>query len=251
MAAVNLLETKHLSKTFGGLNAVQDISFALQEGQVHAIIGPNGAGKTTFVSLLSGRIQPTAGEVWFDGELINEKPAWQRVRLGIAYTFQITSIYPELSVFENVAIAAQLKGKIKSRDTALDNSGNPDRSVQRCVLECLEKVGLDMDSSLKSGELAYGHQRLLEIAMGLALSPKLLILDEPTQGLSDLEITEFIELVGKLRDVMTILIIEHNMPLVMSIADRITVLDQGTILAQGSASQIQNSTAVQQAYLGG
>lgn len=235
-----LLQTQNLSKSFGGLEAVKNVSFSLEQGQVHAIIGPNGAGKTTFVSLLSGRVQPTEGTVVFADSDITNLAAWQRVRRGIAYTFQITSIYPALSVFDNVAIAAQ-PGAQKSDS----------QEIRKIAHSCLDKVGLADLENAKAGELAYGHQRLLEIAMGLALNPKLLILDEPTQGLSDAEIAEFIELIATLRKRMTILIIEHNMPVVMAIADQITVLDQGQILDHGSVEKIQNSAAVQEAYLGG
>ncbi|MEY3082515.1 MAG: hypothetical protein RJA94_2500 [Pseudomonadota bacterium] len=226
-----LLETRGLSKSFGGLKAVSDVNFAIEKGEVRAVIGPNGAGKTTFVSLISGRIAPSAGTILFEGADVTALPAFRRVQKGIAYTFQITSIYANLSVAENVALAAHEPGG-------------------RSSLEPLERVGLADRASQIAGTLAYGHQRLLEVAMGLALKPKLLILDEPTQGLSDAEIDNFIALVREVAKDATVLLIEHNMPLVMQLAHRITVLDRGAILAEGTPEDIRANAAVQAAYLG-
>lgn len=226
-----LLETRTLSKSFGGLKAVTDVSFSIDRGEVRAVIGPNGAGKTTFVSLISGRIAPSAGTILFEGEDVTALPAFRRVQKGIAYTFQITSIYQNLSVAENVALAAHQPGG-------------------RVNLEPLERVGLADRAGQVAGTLAYGHQRLLEVAMGLALKPKLLILDEPTQGLSDAEIDNFVRLVRDVAKDATVLLIEHNMPLVMELAHRITVLDRGAILAEGTPAEIRADAAVQAAYLG-
>jgi branched-chain amino acid transport system ATP-binding protein len=226
-----LLETRNLSRSFGGLKAVSGVDFAVRAGEVRAVIGPNGAGKTTFVSLVSGRLAPSSGTVHFEGEDITHLPAFRRVRRGIAYTFQITSIYGNLSVAENVALAAHHPG---GKDS----------------LDYLDRVGLSGRAGQIAGTLSYGHQRLLEVAMGLALKPKLLILDEPTQGLSDKEIESFIALVRALSKVATVLLIEHNMTVVMNLADRITVLDRGQILAEGTPAEIRANTAVQNAYLG-
>jgi len=226
-----LLETRGLSKSFGGLKAVSDVSFAIDKGEVRAVIGPNGAGKTTFVSLISGRIAPSAGTILFEGDDVTPLPAFRRVQKGIAYTFQITSIYQNLSVAENVALAAHQPGG-------------------RASLEPLARVGLADRAGQIAGTLAYGHQRLLEVAMGLALKPKLLILDEPTQGLSDAEIDNFIGLVREVAKDATVLLIEHNMPLVMELAHRITVLDRGAILAEGTPEEVHANAAVQAAYLG-
>ena len=226
-----LLETRGLSKNFGGLKAVSDVNFRIERGEVRAVIGPNGAGKTTFVSLISGRIAPSAGTILFEGADVTALPAFRRVQRGIAYTFQITSIYANLSVAENVALAAHQPGG-------------------KASLYPLERVGLADRASQIAGTLAYGHQRLLEVAMGLALKPKLLILDEPTQGLSDAEIDNFITLVREVAKNATVLLIEHNMPLVMELAHRITVLDRGMILADGTPEDIRANAAVQAAYLG-
>jgi len=241
MAAVKpLLIARNLCRNFGGLKAVDMVDFSLTSGEVRAIIGPNGAGKTTFVSLIAGRIAPSLGVIGFDGRDITHLPAHQRVRLGIAYTFQITSVFANLSVHDNVALAVQR--------THQDGRG---RGARKAGIDAaLAKVGLTDRRDAAAGALAYGHQRLLEIAMGLALKPRLLILDEPTQGLSDGEIENFIGLIGELRREATILLIEHNMDVVMKLADRITVLDAGRVLAEGTPQQIRDDAKVQAAYLG-
>ena len=222
MAAVTLLETRGLTRRFGGLTAVRDVDFALTRGEIHALIGPNGAGKTTFVSLLCGRLPVTTGTVRFDGHDITRLPAQDRVALGIAYTFQITSIYARLPVFDNVALAAQRTGK-----------GDP----RARTMAALARVGLADHAGQIAGSLAYGHQRLLEIAMGLALRPKLLILDEPTQGLANAEIEAFKALIREVAREATVLLIEHNMDVVMDLADRVTVLNSGERLAQGTPAE--------------
>jgi branched-chain amino acid transport system ATP-binding protein len=243
MAAVTpLLRTRGLSRSFGGLKAVDRVDFTLRSGEIRAIIGPNGAGKTTFVSLVCGRILPSSGEVAFDGEDITALPAHRRVRKGIAYTFQITSIFARLTVFDNVALSVQ---------RALPHGGGLGAAkLKRGVMEALERTGLADRAHEISGNLAYGHQRLLEVAMGLALKPRLLILDEPTQGLSDGEIEGFVALVRQIAEGATVLLIEHNMPLVMRLAHRITVFDRGRILAEGAPLEIRDDRAVQDAYLG-
>lgn len=231
VVTVNLLSTHNLTRRFGGLTAVDNVDFQLPEGQVHALIGPNGAGKSTFVGMVSGRIEASEGRVEFEGRDVTGMPAHQRIRAGMAYTFQITSIYARLSLFENIALAV----------------GNRDRSRAG---EALARVGLDDRIDQIAGDLSYGHQRLLEIAMGVAQSPRLLILDEPTQGLAESEIEGFNAIVNSLRGKTTILLIEHNMNVVMALADAITVLDQGAVLATGAPEAIRANAAVQAAYLG-
>ena len=226
-----LLETKGLTKVYGGLRATDNVDFALPKGQIHALIGPNGAGKSTFVGMVSGRIPASAGEVWFDGENVTGLPAHIRIQRGMAYTFQITAIYARLSLLDNVALAL----------------GQQDRNM---VLKALDRVGLADRADQISGDLAYGHQRLLEIAMGVAQSPRLLILDEPTQGLAESEIEGFNRLIKELAGDTTILLIEHNMSVVMALADEITVLETGSVLARGTPSEIHANEAVQAAYLG-
>jgi branched-chain amino acid transport system ATP-binding protein len=272
MAAVTLLSTKGLSRHFGGLRAVDDVSFTLAQGEVRAIIGPNGAGKSTFVGLISGRIAPTAGRIVFEGRDITHLPAHRRVGLGIAYTFQITSIYGNLAVFENVALAVQsamgrgngvrplastavaLDGASGARGLTPSSAGargpTPASELERRVGDALSRVGLAELQEVRASTLAYGHQRLLEVAMGLALSPKLLILDEPTQGLSDAEIAGFCDLIRAVAGQATVLLIEHNVDVVMQLAQRITVMSNGAILAEGTPAEIRANPAVQRAYLG-
>ena len=236
-----LLETRGLSRDFGGLRAVDRVDFSLMQGEIRALIGPNGAGKTTFVGLVCGRLAPSAGTIVFDGADITSLPAHRRVRLGIAYTFQITSVFSNLSIFDNVALAVQR--------TLAD--GRAQGRLRASVTEALERVGLADRASLPAGQLAYGHQRLLEVAMGLALKPRLMVLDEPTQGLGDGEIEAFIALVREIAAEATVLLIEHNMDVVMQLADRITVLEAGRVLAEGTPDAIRADEAVQRAYLGG
>jgi branched-chain amino acid transport system ATP-binding protein len=236
-----ILATQGLKRYFGGLKAVDGVDFSLNEGEIRAIIGPNGAGKTTFVSLLSGRTPVTEGRITFRGGDITKVPAFKRVRLGIAYTFQITNIYPKLSVAENVRIAALGRAQ-REKGTKLD--------IEKETQTALEAVGIADRANSRAGEMAYGHQRLLEVAMGLALQPSLLILDEPTQGLSDSEIAGFCQLVKRISKTTTILLIEHNMDVVMQLADRITVLNRGRTLAEGTPAEISANAEVQAAYLG-
>lgn len=240
MAALTpLLVTRGLSRQFGGLKAVDGVDFELGQGEIRAIIGPNGAGKTTFVSLVCGRVLPSAGTVEFDGADISRLPPHRRTRLGIAYTFQITSVFLNLSSYDNVTLAAQRRHGAAG-SLALDAE----------VKEALARVGLSARADELARNLSYGHQRLLEIAMGLALKPRLLILDEPTQGLSDGEIANFVALVREIAEEATVLLIEHNMHVVMELAQKITVMNAGRILAEGTPAEIRDDEAVQAAYLG-
>lgn len=243
MAAMSpLIETRALTRHFGGLKAVEAVDFRLERGEIRAIIGPNGAGKTTFVSLICGRIAPTSGTIAFEGRDITRLPAHRRVRDGIAYTFQITSIFPKLPVYDNVALSVQRRLLIKGRVRPAE--------LDQGVAQALERVGLADRAQTLAGGLAYGHQRLLEVAMGLALGPRLLILDEPTQGLSDGEIEGFVGLVRDIAREATVLLIEHNMQVVMELAQRITVMNFGRVLAEGTPEEIRADAAVQDAYLG-
>ena len=230
---MSLLRTEGLSKHFAGLTAVEDVDFDLPRGQIRALIGPNGAGKTTFVGMLCGRIAPSAGRVAFDGQDITALPAHKRVMAGMAYTFQITSVFARLPVLENVALAARRRGDGEAQARA-----------------ALARVGLEGRADQLAGDLSYGHQRLLEIAMGLVQAPRLLILDEPTQGLADSEIADFKALIREVAAEATVLLIEHNMSVVMELAEQVTVLDFGRILAEGTPAEIHENAAVQAAYLG-
>ena len=238
MAAVTLLRTEGLCKRFGGLTAVSGVEFTLPEGQVRALIGPNGAGKSTFVGLLCGRIPASEGQVFFQDRNVTRLPAHRRIAMGMAYTFQITSVFARLSLFENVALSVRRRLKAGEDE------------VRHVVEEALARVGLSDRIDELAGTLSYGHQRLLEIAMGIAQKPRLLILDEPTQGLADSEVAEFNKLVRSMTDTTTILLIEHNIGVVMETADIITVLNFGEVLAEGTPEEIRANRDVQAAYLG-
>ncbi|MEM9425982.1 MAG: ABC transporter ATP-binding protein [Pseudomonadota bacterium] len=227
----HVLETKGLTKQYAGLTAVSNVDLTVDTGEIHALIGPNGAGKSTLVGMVAGRIPPTRGEVWFEGENVTPLPAHARIRRGMAYTFQITAIYSRLTLAANRELALRDRSRAKAQ-AALDRVGLADRADQL------------------AGDLAYGHQRLLEIAMGVAQSPRLLILDEPTQGLAESEIAEFNALIQSLAGDTTILLIEHNMNVVMELAHRITVLETGQVLAAGPPAEIKANADVQEAYLG-
>ncbi|HXD06436.1 MAG TPA: ABC transporter ATP-binding protein [Burkholderiaceae bacterium] len=246
---MSLLEMSHLGKRFGSLVAVNDVSLSVEPGELRAIIGPNGAGKTTFFNLVSGGVAPSTGRIRFDGHDITDMPAHKRVALGIARTFQITEIFPELSVFENVRIGVEVALGLRLRPWI----GRARREEIRArVQHTLELAGLAAKSTRLAGELAHGDQRATEIAMALALNPKVLLLDEPTAGMGDQETYEIAQLIRRLhRDGrLTIVLIEHDMRVVFHLAQRVSVLDQGALLAEGTPQAIAADEAVQAAYLG-
>jgi branched-chain amino acid transport system ATP-binding protein len=246
---MSLLEVKNVSKRFGNLVAVRDVSLTVAKGELRAIIGPNGAGKTTFFNLISGSFSPTGGQIFFDGRDITRLSAHKRVELGMARTFQITEIFPELSVFENVRIGTEVAGGYRLRPWL---SQAEKKAIRRDVEATLELAGLDSKADRLVGELAHGDQRAAEIATALALRPHLLLLDEPTAGMGDQETYDITRLIRRLhRDSnFTIVLIEHDMRVVFHLADRISVLDQGTLLAEGTPQDIAANEAVQAAYLG-
>ena len=241
-----LLETEGLGRRFGGLSAVEDVSIVVEPGEIRAVIGPNGAGKTTLVGMICGRLRPSAGTVRFEGRDITAMPSWRRVAAGIVYTFQVTSIYGSLAVRENVALAAQRR-LMASPGAWLRI---PEPTLAARVEDSLRTLGLDESSERRAGELPYGHQRLLEVAMGLALEPRLLILDEPTQGLAEHEIDTFCERVREVAARATVMLIEHNMRVVLRLATRITVMDRGRVIADGDPASVESDPEVQRAYLG-
>jgi branched-chain amino acid transport system ATP-binding protein len=246
---VTLLATQRLSRRFGGLDDGVEVDFSLEPGEIRAVIGPNGAGKTTLVNMICGRVAPSSGRIVFDGEDITRLSPWKRVERGIAYTFQITSVFANLTCFDNVALAAQ-RARTWSRNGWSRNGSSGGGDLSRDVMDALGRVGLEARAGVRASDLPYGHQRLLEVAIGLALRPRLLILDEPTQGLSEEEIAGFCALVRDLAREATILLIEHNMQVVMELADRITVMDNGRVLAEGAPAGIQADPLVRKAYLG-
>jgi branched-chain amino acid transport system ATP-binding protein len=246
---VSVLEVKGVSKRFGSLVAVREVSLTVAKGELRAIIGPNGAGKTTFFNLVSGLFPPSAGSIRFDGRDVTRMAAHERVRLGMARTFQITEIFPELTVFENVRIGTEIAQGHGLRPWI---SRAEQDQVRRAVEATLDLTGLAAKSGRLVGELAHGDQRVAEIAMALALKPHLLLLDEPTAGMGDQETFEITQLIRRLHrdNAFTIVLIEHDMRVVFHLADRITVLDQGALLAEGTPAEIAANEAVQSAYLG-
>ena len=245
-ALAPLLATQALCKHFGGLAAVRDVSLEVGQGEIRAIIGPNGAGKTTLVGMICGRHAPSSGRIVYGGRDITRLRPSERLRLGIAYTFQVTSIFKGLSCYENVALPAQ---RPLMRGFAAHFAPGEAAIAER-VRAALDAVGLGGLAGQRADELAYGHQRLLELAMALATEPRLLILDEPTQGLAEGEIASLCELLRRIARQATVLLIEHNMQVVLALAGRVTVMDAGEILAEGTPSEIEGHPAVQKAYLG-
>lgn len=233
-----ILSTRGLTKTYSGVAANTDVDFDLPAGQTRAIIGPNGAGKSTFVGMICGRIPATRGSVSFDGQDVTALPAHKRIQRGMAYTFQITSVFPGLPVQENIALAARRR------------LGRNKPAVRAKTDEILSRLQITDRADQLAGDLSYGHQRILEIGMGLAQEPRLFILDEPTQGLAESEVEDFNHLIKTLDAETTILLIEHNMNVVMEVAEYITVLDQGRVLANGTPTEIRANATVQEAYLG-
>ncbi|MBV9138403.1 MAG: ABC transporter ATP-binding protein [Hyphomicrobiales bacterium] len=246
---MNALEIDNISKRFGSLMAVGGVSLSVAKGELRAIIGPNGAGKTTFFNLISGFFPPTTGKIVFDGVDATLLPAHRRVELGMARTFQVTEIFPELTVFDNLRIATEAANGCRLRFWM---SREQNLKIERLVDETLELVGLRAKAYRLVGELSHGDQRAAEIAMALSLRPHLILLDEPTAGMGDQETFEVTKLIRRLHQSgnFTIVLIEHDMRVVFHLADKITVLDRGRLLAEGTPQSIAANAAVQEAYLG-
>ena len=246
---MSLLEVQNVSQHFGSLVAVDGVTLAVEAGQLRAVIGPNGAGKTTFFNLISGFFKPTRGRIVFDGEDITAMAVHQRVARGMARTFQITEIFPELSVRENLRIPVEVALGLRLRPWL---SRQADAAIRARLDELLALGGLADKAGRLVGELSHGDQRATEIMMSLALKPRLLLLDEPTAGMGDKETYELTRLVHRLHreQQLTIVLIEHDMRVVFHLADRITVLAEGAVLADGTPAQIAADERVQTAYLG-
>ena len=244
----NFLETTDLCKYFGGLKAVKDVNFSVKKKQLKAIIGPNGAGKTTFFNLLSGAYSPTKGKIYFEGIDITKKSIHEISRMGLTRTFQITHIFQRLTVFENIRIAAQ------SRKTTFNFLGRASaiEDVNERALEVLEEVKLTEVQSHKASMLSHGDRRYLQIGIALATNPKILLLDEPTAGMSPAETLEATELLREVKDKLdlTIVLVEHDMSVVMGICDEIVVFNEGEVLAEGTPQEISDHELVQRVYLG-
>ncbi|HEX3468338.1 MAG TPA: ABC transporter ATP-binding protein [Candidatus Elarobacter sp.] len=242
-----MLRTRELSKRFGAHAAVDGVDLEVRTGTLHAIIGPNGAGKTTLFNLLSGELRPSGGAIVFGDRDVTALDATRRSHLGMGRSFQRTNVFPKLSVFENVRLAAQSR---TTGSVALWRSVMSLRAVNERAERGLDEMGLLPHRDKPAGELAGGDQRLLELAITLATDPALLLLDEPSQGLSPEDARRLIDRIGALAQRYTIVLIEHNMPLVMGLSDEITVMSFGRVLAHGTPAEIRADPAVRAAYLG-
>ncbi len=244
-----ILEAQHLRKQFGGLVAVDDVSLRVRAGSLHSIIGPNGAGKTTLFNLLSGTLHPTAGHVIYDGRDITSLPPYRIAHLGIGRSFQITNLFPNLTVMENVRLAAQSMGG-GSLNLMVPATRYVKYEDKAC--EVLEQVGLADKAQLLATTLPHGDKRKLEIGILLALDPQVLLLDEPTAGMASEQVPQLMALIARVRQQgnKTILLVEHNMQVVMNVSDAITVMHLGNVLAEGTPKQISANEQVQKAYLG-
>ena len=241
-----LLETRQLTRAFGSLLAVNRVDFTLEPGELRSIIGPNGAGKTTFFRLIAGELAPTSGRIVFRGRDITGLPQHQVARLGIAKSYQITNVFPRLTVFENVRVAAQ--GPARAFDVWSRREALVEARERAWAL--LRAVGLERRADLPAAHLSHGEKRHLELAIALAGDPALLLLDEPTAGMSPEETEATVALIRELAAGRTVVLVEHKMRVVMRISDRITVLHQGQVLAEGTPEEIRASAVVQQTYLG-
>jgi branched-chain amino acid transport system ATP-binding protein len=244
-----ILQAKGLRKQFGGLVAVDAVSIDIARGAMHSIIGPNGAGKTTLFNLLTGRYRPTRGTVLYNGRDITALPVHQRAHLGIGRSFQITNIFPNLTVLENARLAAQALGADNFR---IFRRADTLTAYSQRAFAALEMTGLGDIAAMPANALPHGGKRKLELAMILASDPDLLLLDEPTAGMASEQVPELIAIINRIRSSgeKTIVMVEHNMNVVMNISDRITVMHQGRVLAEGAPRQIAADATVQAVYLG-
>ena len=243
----NILELKGIYKDFEGLQVLLDINLEVQERERHAIIGPNGAGKSTLFNLITGKYRPSKGRIFLKGEAITGTNPFKLTRMGMARSFQITNIFRTMTVFENVRNAILSKNKIRynmfSRLSKMDG-------INRQTEQVLSEIGLLERKNDVAGELSYGQQRALEIGLAIATNPEIILLDEPTAGMSTEETREAVKLIQRVTEGKTLIIVEHDMEVVFSIADRISVLYYGKVLASGLPSEIRNDQKVKDAYLG-
>lgn len=244
-----ILEGRGLRKEFGGLVAVCDVDLRVRRGDLHSIIGPNGAGKTTLFNLLTGTLKPTRGTVIYKGQDITAVPLHRRVHLGIGRSFQITNIFPNLTVLENVRLAAQALGRDGFKFWM---NYRHFKQYEAAALRALAEVGLVDRAPMLAGALPHGDQRKLELAILLASDAELLLLDEPTAGMATEQVPPLMQTIQRIQrgTGKTIMLVEHNMNVVMSVSDRITVMHQGEILAEGTPAEITRNETVQRAYLG-
>lgn len=246
MAAI--LEARNIRKVFAGFAAIDGVSIDIEEGHIHAIIGPNGAGKTTFFNVLSGFLRATAGSITFKGQDITPLAPAQVARLGLIRSFQITSIFPYLSVLDNVKVSLEAKTELPFRFWA---PGSTTNRLNDRALAILEEVGLASKARLLAAQLSYGHKRCLELAISIAQDPIVMLLDEPTAGMGTEDVGRITELIARTAKGRTVVFVEHNLHVVSELCDRITVLQRGTVLVEGTYDEVRKDQRVIDAYLGG
>ena len=248
--AIPLLDVREVSKHFGGIYALNGASLAVESGEVHALIGPNGAGKTTLIHVLSGALPLDAGRVSFDGNDLARRPMHQRVALGLARSYQITNLFPRLTVLDNVAMAVQ--GRVRDWGSSFHfwKPFSLDSAIVAEAHQLLAQVALGSLAGRRAGQLSHGEQRCLEVAMVLATKPKMLLLDEPMAGMGPEESARMVDLIEHLARRITILLVEHDMDAVFRLADRISVLVAGRVIATGTPEAIRVDAEVRRAYLG-
>lgn len=245
---MQILRTKQLTKRFGGLVAVNQVDLAFENNRLTSVIGPNGAGKTTVFNLLTGLMQPDGGKIYYKEKDITGYAPHRIVKEGIARSFQLLNIFNELTLFENIRIAVQAE---RGYGLEMLSSINSLKEVNHQADEIIKNVGLSGKESITSKNLSYGDRRILEIGITLASNPKILLLDEPTSGLASRETGRMTEFIQNLSKGLTLIVIEHDMNLVLSISDHIIVLHQGKVIAEGTPEHIKQNDEVQEAYLGG
>ncbi len=244
---MEILRTENLSVQFGMIKPVDNVSVNIEQGKLTSIIGPNGAGKTSFFNLLTGLYAPTRGKVFFDGQDITDLPIYEKVNRGLTRTFQILNVFDDLTVAQNIRVAVQRRF---GRQWKLFAGADANGEVEDTVAHIVERVRLKDMSNTVAGDLSHGHRRHLEIGLSLASQPRVLLLDEPMSGLGMYESSVMAEFIRSLSEELTIVLVEHHMPVVLSISDTILVLSRGSLIAQGTPDEIQASVEVQEAYLG-